>query len=107
MKLNVFIDDQPQTIEIPDSMITEGREFFAKMDADMDRGWQMGRVWVDDVNVEQRCQVAADRLLTAIEGGNESMKQLMTAYILYKLPKATDVRIDTNGEMLETEFIAY
>lgn len=107
MKLNVFIDDQPQAIEVPDSMIAEGKEFFAKMDADMDKGWQMGRTWVDKVTTEQRCQIAADRLLTAIEGDNESTKLLMTAYILYKLPKATDVRIDTNGEMLETEFIAY
>lgn len=107
MKLNVFIDDQPQAIEIPDSVISEASEFFAKMDADMDKGWQMGRTWVDDVSTEQRCQIAADKLLTAIEGDNKSMQQLMTAYILFKLPKATDVRIDTSGEMLETEFIAY
>jgi hypothetical protein len=107
VKLNVFIDDQPRAIEIPDSVISEASDFFAKMDADMDKGWQMGRTWVDDVSIEQRCQIAADKLLTAIEGDNEGMQQLMTAYILFKLPNATDVRIDTSGEMLETEFIAY
>ena len=33
------------------------------------------------------------------------MLMLMAGYILSRLPGVTDVRIDTNGEMLETEFI--
>lgn len=107
MKLNIFIDDQAREVTIPDEMLSEAKGIFSKMDADMDKGWQMGRSWIDELTAENRCQVAADKLLTAIEQDNQAMAQMMTAYILYKLPKATDVKIDTEGEMLETEFIAY
>jgi len=107
MKLNIFIDDQVREVSVPDDMAAEARPIFEKMDSDMDKGWQMGRSWIDDLSIEQRCQVAADKLLTAIEQDNRAMAQMMTAYILYKMPKATDVKIDTEGEMLETEFIAY
>jgi hypothetical protein len=46
-------------------------------------------------------------MLTAIMQENENMKLLMAGYILSRMPKATDVRIDTSGEMTGTEFIAY
>ncbi len=105
MKLNVFIDDEMRVIELPEGFLQEAEDFFAKMDADMDRGWQMSRTWVDDLSPEMRCQVAADRILTALHQDNEKMLMLMAGYILSRLPGVTDVRIDTNGEMLETEFI--
>jgi formiminotetrahydrofolate cyclodeaminase len=107
MKLNIFIDDQVREVSVSDEMAVEAQAIFERMDADMDKGWQMGRSWIDELSIEQRCQVAADKLLTAIEQDNQAMAQMMTAYILYKMPKATDVKIDTEGEMLETEFIAY
>jgi hypothetical protein len=107
VKLNVFIDDQMQQVEVPDDMIQDAEEFFARMDADMDKGWQMSRAWVDNPSIEERCQIAADRMLTAIMQENENTKTLMAGYILSRMPKATDVRIDTSGEMTGTEFIAY
>ena len=36
------------------------------MDQDMDAGWQMSRDWVDNPSREQRCQIVADKLLTAL-----------------------------------------
>jgi hypothetical protein len=107
VKLNVFIDEQMQQVEVPDDMMQDAEEFFARMDADMDKGWQMSREWIENPNTEQRCQIAADRMLTAIMQENENTKILMAGYILSRMPKATDVRIDTSGEILGTEFIAY
>jgi hypothetical protein len=75
------------------------------MDADMDRGWQMSRQWIEHPNQLQRCQIAADKLMAAEEAGNETMVQLMAAYILTRLPGVAGVRINTEGEMLETEFM--
>ena len=75
--------------------------------ADMDKGWQMSRDWVEYPTPEQRCQIAADRMLTAIMQENDNTKILMAGYILSRMPKATDVRIDTSGEISGTEFIAY
>jgi len=105
MILNAYIDEQKIPVEVPDDLPEQAEDFFAKMDADMDRGWQMSRTWVDDLSPEMRCQVAADRILTALHQDNEKMLMLMAGYILSRLPGVTDVRIDTNGEMLETEFI--
>lgn len=107
VKLNVFIDEQMQLVEVPDDMMQDAEEFFAKMDTDMDKGWQMSREWIENPNTEQRCQIAADRMLTAIMQENDNTKMLMAGYILSRMPKATDVRIDTSGEISGTEFIAY
>ena len=67
MILNVTINEQSYPIRIPDGMPEEAADMFARMDADMDRGWQMSRVWVDRPDSHQRCQIVADRLLTAME----------------------------------------
>lgn len=105
MLLNIAIDGQEVTMNVPDSMLSEARTFFDKMDSDLDKGFQMGRYWVENPNGEQRCQIAADRLLTAIESENKNMATMMSAYILSKAPHIETVIIDTNGEMQETYFI--
>ena len=105
MILNVAIDGQSIDVNVPDTMLSEAREFFAKMDTDLDKGYQMGRFWVDNPDPEQRCQIAADRLLTAIESENKNMATMMSAYILSKAPHIESVIIDTNGEMHETHFM--
>ena len=105
MILNVSIDGQSIDVNVPDTMLSEAREFFAKVDSDLDKGYQMGRFWVENPNPEQRCQIAADRLLTAIESENKNMATMMSAYILSKAPHIESVVIDTGGEMQETHFI--
>lgn len=104
MNLQVYIDDEMVEIAVPPTLPEEAAEFFARMDHDMDQGWQMGREWVDRPNLQQRCQIAADKLLVAIEGGNAPLKMLMAGYIASRMPGASMVRIDTSGEMQETEF---
>lgn len=105
MKLNIIVDGRSNAFDVPDSLLTEAADFFEKLDTDMDRGWQMSRDWVDNPNSEQRCQIAADRILTAIETENEKMLMLMAAYILRTMPGVTGVNIDITGDMNETEII--
>lgn len=103
MILNVIVDEQTIPIEVPSDLLAEGSEFFAKMDKDMDQGWQMSRVWVQEPDAMQRCQIAADRILTALHTENREVATMMAAYILNKLPDIKFVDIDTSGDMLQTE----
>jgi len=106
LNLQVFIDDTMVQVSLPSSLLEEAADFFARMDSDMDKGWQMGREWVESPNSVQRCQIAADKLLGAIEGGNETLKMLMAGYIVSRAPGVAAVRIDTGGEMQETELLS-
>jgi hypothetical protein len=106
LNLQVYIDDTIVTVTLPPAMLEEADDFFARMDSDMDKGWQMGREWVERPNNVQRCQIAADKLLGAIEGGNETLKMLMAGYIISRAPGVAAVRIDTGGEMQETELLS-
>ena len=105
MLLNVSIDERTYHIEPPPGMVAEAEEFFAKMDADMDQGWQMSRQWVECPDRFQRCQIVADKLMQAHEEGNDIMVKLMAAYMLSRLPGIVGVRVNTDGEMTETELV--
>jgi hypothetical protein len=105
MILNVVVEEQVYPIKVPDGLIHEAGDFFDKMDADMDRGWQMSRDWVDNPTLEQRCQIVGDKMLTAMHQDNRKMLLLLSAYILARAPGVSGIRIDTNGEMLETELV--
>ncbi len=105
MRLDVIVQDQVFGVEVPDELVTEAEEFFRRMDADMDRGWQVGREWVERPDTTVRCQIAADRLLTALHTGNEAMKVMMAAYILARMPGVRAVEVDTEGNPLETALI--
>lgn len=101
MILNVLIDNHTYPIEVPESMIREGEEFFARMDQDMDRGYQMSRTWVAAPNQVQRCQIVADKLLTALEAENQKLGMLMAAYILARMPGCQAVEMNLEGDMTE------
>ena len=105
MILKVFVEDQVYPVSVPDSIITDAEDFFSKLDSDMDQGWQMSRDWVDKPNLEQRCQIVGDKMLTAMHNDNERLMVLLSAYVLNRVPGVTGIRIDTNGEMLETELV--
>lgn len=105
MILNIAVDGQNVDINVPDTMLSEAREFFAKIDADLDKGYQMGRYWVENPNPEERCQIAADRLVTAIENENRNMATMMSAYILSKAPHIESVVVDSSDEIQEIHFL--
>ena len=105
MILKVVVDDQTYPISVPEQIISEAGDFFNKIDKDMDNGWQMSRDWVDNPNQEQRCQIVGDKMLTAMQNDNKQLMVLLSAYVLARVPDASALRIDTNGEMLETELV--
>lgn len=105
MILNVVVEDQNYPVTVPDEIIADAGDFFSKLDKDMDKGWQMSRDWVDHPNQEQRCQIVGDKMLTAMHHDNKQLMVLLCAYILARVPGVTGIRIDTNGEMLETELV--
>ena len=102
MILKVIVEERIIPIEVPEYMLAEASDFFAKMDTDMDSGWQMSRTWVDQPSDVQRCQIAADKILTAIHTENEKLATLMAAYILNKMPNTSSVDVDSEGDMTQT-----
>lgn len=104
MILKAIIDDQVYELNVPDALIQEARPFFDQLDRDMDQGWQMSREWVADPNRLQRCQIVADKLLTALEKENDKLGRLMAGYILARLPGVESVELDVQGEIQNNHF---
>lgn len=103
--LDVYVENTLHKIEIPPKVLQHGEDFFQKMDRDMDRGWKIGPSYIENPDDTMRAQVAASRLLTALDTENENLAELMAGYIISKLPGVEAVNINTTGEPLETEFI--
>lgn len=105
MRFRVVVGDQAYAVEVPDDLLQEAAEFHARLDRDMDRGWQMSREFVPQPDRLQRCQIVADRLLTSLMQGNEATAMLMAGYIALRMPGAVGVDIDATGEMQNTELL--
>jgi hypothetical protein len=105
MILKLTVDDQTYDIDVPQQMMDEAQEFYAKMDQDMDRGWQMSRAWVEKPDLYQRCQIVADRVLGAFHTENKKLVLLMSGYILSRVPDVAEVVVDTSGDMTLTELV--
>ena len=104
MKINVEIDDKSYQLDVPDSLAVEAQAFFDKMDSDMNCGWQMSRWWIPDPDQTQRCQIVADKLLTAMQQNKREFALLMAAYILRHKPGTRRIRLNTEGEIQGNEF---
>ncbi len=104
MILKAIIEDQVYTLNVPDAVIQGGEEVFAKLDSDMDKGWQMSREWEENPDRLQRCQIVADKLLTALESENDKLGMLMAGYILSRMPEIESIEPDIRGEMQNTLF---
>ena len=105
MRFKVVIDEQVCVVEVPDDLLQEAAEFHARLDRDMDRGWQMSRQFVVRPDPLQRCQIVADKLLTSIMQNNQATAMLMAGYIALRMPGAIGVEIDTAGEMQNTQLL--
>ena len=101
MDLKVVIEGTSQIISFPDSLLIEAIDYFEMMDKSMENGYQMSQYWVEKPDVFQRCQIAADKLLTALHTGNEKTYTLMAAYILSRLPDTQIVALSPDGDMNE------
>jgi len=104
MLLKLILDDQIYELNVPDTLIAQAGEFFAKMDADMDKGWMIGREWVEHPDRLQRCKVVADKLVTALETENHDLGRLMAGYILSRAPEIESIEPDIQGEPSNTLF---
>ena len=104
MNLTIEIDDKSYTLDVPETLGIEAADFFEKMDNDMNCGWQMSRWWVPDPDQTQRCQIVADKLLTAMQKENHEFAAMMCAYILSKKPTTRRIRINTDGEIQGNAF---
>jgi hypothetical protein len=105
MRFKVIIDEQVYAVDVPEELLDEAAAFHAKLDRDMDRGWQMSREFVERPDALQRCQIVADKLLTSIVTGNQATAMLLSGYIAQRMPGAIGVDIDATGEMQNTELI--
>ncbi|MEN8167338.1 MAG: hypothetical protein ABFR65_07670 [Pseudomonadota bacterium] len=104
MQLNLNIDDWSMNLEITDDYLQAMGDSFDKMDQDMDQGRRLGQRFVKKPTQTQRCQIAADKLLSALESNNEGLALLMGGYIVSRMDGVKQVIIDNNGEPQETQF---
>ncbi|NKB63841.1 MAG: hypothetical protein GKR95_17570 [Gammaproteobacteria bacterium] len=103
-ELTILVGIDEQRISICEDVLMDAEPIFQKMDHDMSRGWQLGRQFVPSPNKLQRCQIAADRLLTALHTENSASMNLMAGFILSRLPGVASVNINDEGETNETMF---
>ena len=104
MQLNLIIDDWSMNLEITDEYLQAMGDSFDKMDRDMNQGRRLGQRFIKEPNQTQRCQIAADKLLSALETNNEALALLMGGYIVSRMDGVKQVIIDNNGEPQETRF---
>jgi len=105
MRFKVIVGDDVYAVEVPVQVLERAMDFFARLDRDMDRGWQMSRDYVELPDSTQRCQIVADRLLTSIMNNNEATATMMAAYIVTRTPGVIGVDVDTTGEMQNTALL--
>ena len=98
MILKVVIDDQLLELNVPEAFIEQAQDFFARMDEDMDRGWQVNREWVEKPDPMLRAQIAANKLLTALENEDHRLGRLMAGYIVARFPNVDTVELKPAGE---------
>ena len=105
MQFNITIDQSPFALEVADGIMQEAKEFIADMDAELDKGIQLGRHWLDSPSDEQKCQIAANKVVNAMHQENIRMVYLMAAYILTKKPDLKMVTVNSDYEIDEIDFM--
>lgn len=99
MILKILFGEQTVSLNVEESFLNQAAGFFTKMDEDMDRGWQMGRDWIEKPDFHQRLVIAADKLLTALENNDKNLGIMMAGYIHSRAPKVTVIEMDITGEL--------
>jgi len=99
MQLSVTLADQLIELNVPDEFIEQASDFFEKMDSDMNAGWQINREWVDQPDQYLRGQIAADKLLTALENEDFNLGRLMAGYIASRFPHIEQIQLSEQGEI--------
>ena len=103
MILNLNIDQESYEIEIKPELLEELKSILEGMDKEYDQGAQMGRFWVEKPSSEQRCQIAANNIVSSMHRENKRMLYIMSAYIIYKFPEIKGVTVTADLEMHEID----
>ena len=106
MQFNITIDQMPYALEVSDAIFEELKPIVADMDAEYDKGIQLGRHWVDEPTAEQRCQIAANKIVNALHQEDVRSFYVMASYILSKFPALKMVTVDTDYEIDEIDIQA-
>lgn len=106
MNFNITIDEESYTLEVSDQLLQELKDIHRDMDDDFDKGLQLGRYWIESPTDEQRCQLAADRVVGAIHQENVRQFYLMAAYILSKFPALKRVTVSSDFEISDIDIEA-
>ena len=91
-------DDKLLELNVPEAFIEEAEDFFARMDADMDQGWQVDREWVEQPDQMLRGLIAANKLFTALENEDHKLGRLMAGYIVSRIPNIDTIELNPAGE---------
>jgi hypothetical protein len=103
MQLKAIIDDDLYTLEVPEELVRDSEPFFQSLDQTMAQGIQLGRYWIQNPSLEDRLRIIGDRLLGALEQEKHDVGRMMAAYILNRAPGLEYIRLDTTGELENTE----
>lgn len=98
MILKVTLAEQLIELNVPEDFVAQAGGFFDKMDADMDGGWQVNREWVEQPDAYVRGQIAADKLLTALENEDHKLGRMMAGYIVSRFPDIELLELSEQGE---------
>ena len=98
MILKVRIDEQLLELNVPEAFISQAEDFFSRMDADMDQGWQVDREWIEKPDQLLRAQIAANKLFTALENEDHKLGRLMAGYIASRVPDLESIELNPAGE---------
>ena len=106
MQVDIIVDDQRMQVTLDSRHLEQAAPLLEKMDRDMDQGWQFGPRFLGNPDKLERCQIAANRILTALHQENDATVHLMCAYIVSRLPGTDSMVIDTSGEPDNTRFFS-
>jgi hypothetical protein len=104
MNFNITIDEESYTLEVSDAIMQELQGTIKEMDADFDKGAQIGRYWIETPSDEQRCQLAADKVVSAVHQQNVRLFYQMAAYVLTKFPTLKMATVSSDFEVSDIHF---
>jgi len=103
MNFNITIDEESYTLEVTNELMQELQSTHNEMDAEYDKGLQLGRYWLDAPNLEQRCQLTANKVVGAIHQENIRQFYITASYILAKFPNLKQVTVSSDFEISDID----
>jgi hypothetical protein len=103
MNFNITIDEESYTLEVKEELMQELQGTHNEMDAEYDKGLQLGRYWVEAPTLEQRCQLTANKVVSAIHQENIRQFYVMASYILSKFPELKRVTVSSDFEISDID----